>query len=87
MAKSIWNKVVDLGFKGKYSKTEFVELANVVRAAIGLPYVPLEDIEKGFNHLKKIAKELKGKAQTKFAKEFICYKKEKNSKIYDYKKI
>ena len=75
MAKSIWNKVVDLGFKGKYSKTEFVELANVVRAAIGLPYVPLEDIEKGFNHLKKLAKELKGKDQSKFGREFIAYVK------------
>ena len=75
MAKSMWNKTVDLGFKGKYSKTEFVKLASFVRAAIGLPYVPLEDIEKGFNHLKKLAKELKGKDQSKFGREFIAYVK------------
>ena len=73
MAKCVWNKVVELGFKGKYSKVEYAKLAGLVRAAIGLPYVPLKDLDKGFNHLKKMASELKGKSQQEFGKNFISY--------------
>ena len=74
MAKNIWSNVVDLGFKGKYSKAGFEKLAGLVRSAIGLPYVPLEMIRNGdaMNVLKKIAKELKGK-QRKFANDFVKY--------------
>ena len=74
MAKCIWNKVVELGFKGKYSQKGYEKLASLVRAAIGIAYVPIELIQNGAatKVLKNIAKELKGK-QRKFAKDFISY--------------
>ena len=70
-AKCIWKKVVDNGLKVQYQKKENEFLVDLVTAAIGLCYVPIERLDKAFQVLVKIAASLPKGKQYKFGK-YLC---------------
>ena len=61
MLKNIWKQSVDFGWKPIYRKPGHEKITGLIRAAMGLPYVPLDRIEEGFKVLEELANELKGK--------------------------
>ena len=80
-AKAIWKHCVDLGWKPYYKKIGHEKLTALIRAAIGLAYVPLERIGEGFKVLQEMANDLKGK-QKKSAQKFMKYMKNTWKKSY-----
>ena len=55
MAKALWKRVVDAGLKTEYSTPGNDNLVALVVAAIGMAYVPIDQLEKAFDIMKKIA--------------------------------
>ena len=72
---------MDLGWKPYYKKTGHEKLTGLIRAAIGLAYVPLDRIDEGFKVLEELAQELKG-GQKKSSEKFLQYMKKTWRKTY-----
>ena len=73
MAKALWKRVVDAGLKTEYSTPGNDNLVALVVAAIGMAYVPIDQLEKAFDIMKKIASQLPSGKQKKFGKSFLSY--------------
>ena len=70
-----------MGWKTFYKTTGNENLTALIRAAIGLAYVPLERMAEGFKVLEELAKEVK-KGQKESAQKFIKYMKKTWQKSY-----
>ena len=71
--KALWKRVQTQGMKSVYSKN--TKLNNLVRAALGLPFVPIERIQNGeaLKVLMDMANEITEPKVKKFAIGFIKY--------------
>ena len=73
MAKAIWKRVVDAGLKSAYSERGNDKLVALIVSAIGMAYVPLDNIKNAYNIMKKIANDLPHGKQKEFGKSFMKY--------------
>ena len=70
----MWKRVAGNKMKGHYSSN--IKLTRLIRMAIGLPYVPIENINSGeaLSILKEAANSITGVSSVKkFAKQFVKY--------------
>ena len=72
-AKCIWKQVVNAGLKTQYSKTKDDALSELIVAAIGMAYVPIEELKNAMKILKKLASKLPTGKQKNFGKDFLKY--------------
>ena len=89
-AKCIWKQVVNAGLKTQYSKTKDDALSELIVAAIGMAYVPIEELKNAMKILKKLASKLPTGKQKNFGKdhryllEHSCFIKKDTILIWFY---
>lgn len=70
MAQAIWRFVGTCGYQSHYR--ENLSVSTLVKATIGLPYVPLPRLKEGLKILKEMQTQLDSK-HAKFGKTFLSY--------------
>ena len=73
-AKAIWSIVKKMGMKSQYSAAnKNPKFGTFIRCVIGLPFVPLERLNEGFQNLEKSGRKVKGQKSKDFVKYLLDY--------------
>ena len=73
-AKAIWSIVKKMGMKSQYSAAnKNPKFGTFIRCVIGLPFVPLERLNEGFQNLERIGSKVKGQKSKDFVKYLLDY--------------